>query len=154
MIQQSDEPFRTFAARVQGKAETCEFKTTYNGTCSGCQAPYTGETYYTNERIRDVLLNGIADLDIRREALSADDINKRSINDVISFIEARETARNANPSANLSAASEYKKRQRSHQSAASTIDHSKTAQCCDCKATYHLFHQMGFRGWNKKAFEP
>ena len=29
-----------------------------------------GETYYTDEMIRDVLLQGIADVDIRREALS------------------------------------------------------------------------------------
>ena len=35
---QDDEPIRTFAARVQGKAETCEFTTAYAGTCSGCQA--------------------------------------------------------------------------------------------------------------------
>ena len=33
MIQGPDESFRTYAARVQGKAETCEFRTTLNGSC-------------------------------------------------------------------------------------------------------------------------
>ena len=64
MIQDPDQTFRAFAANVQGKAETCEFKTTYNGTCSACQHPFAGTTYYTDERLRDVLLNGIADVDI------------------------------------------------------------------------------------------
>ena len=31
MIQDPDQTFRAFAAKVQGKAETCEFKTTCKG---------------------------------------------------------------------------------------------------------------------------
>jgi len=51
MKQDSEEPFRTFSARVQGKAETCEFKTNFNGTCSGCNAAYNGQVYYTDEMV-------------------------------------------------------------------------------------------------------
>ena len=40
MRQDPEEPFRTFAARVQGKAETCEFKTNFDGSCSGCNTAY------------------------------------------------------------------------------------------------------------------
>ena len=109
MVQGPDEAFRTFSARVQGKAETCEFKTSYTGLCGGCHTQYTGETYYTEERIRDVLLNGIADLDIRREALSTDNVHKRSINDIIAFVEAREIARNTSPSVGVSALSRYRR---------------------------------------------
>ena len=65
MKQDPEEPFRTFAARVQGKAETCEFKTKFNGSCTGCDTPYAGHVYYTDEMVRDVLLNSIADIDIR-----------------------------------------------------------------------------------------
>ena len=66
MYQGADESFRTFAAKVQGKAETCEFVTAFSGRCTNadCNAQYTGQTYYTDEVIRDVLLNGIADTDI------------------------------------------------------------------------------------------
>ena len=89
MYQGADESFRTFAARVQGKAETCEYVTTYTGHCAneGCNAEYTGQTYYTDEMIRDVLLDGIADTDIRREALSVEGIQRRPINDIIAFVE-------------------------------------------------------------------
>ena len=72
--QSPDEPFRTFAAKVQGKAETCAFTTT--ATCS-CGSVVQVE--YKKESVRDVLLAGIADMDIRREALSTADMQKKSI---------------------------------------------------------------------------
>ena len=40
LCQHPDEPFRTFAARVQGKAEICEYKTKYVGTCTSCNQRY------------------------------------------------------------------------------------------------------------------
>ena len=43
MYQGADEKFRTFAARVQGKAETCEFVTDYEGTCSNCNHAFSGK---------------------------------------------------------------------------------------------------------------
>ena len=54
--------------------------------------------------VKEVLLAGIANLDIRREALS---IPKMTINDVIAFVEDREMAKNAIPSQSLSALSSY-----------------------------------------------
>ena len=90
MRQDPEEPFRTFAARVQGRAETCEFTTKFTGTCSGCSTAYHGEVYYTDEAVRDVLLNGIADVDIRCEALSVDGMQQKPVNEVIAFIENRE----------------------------------------------------------------
>ena len=162
MRQDPDEPFRTFAARVQGKAETCEFKTTYRGNCSanGCDTEYSGHVYYTDEVVRDVLLNGIADVDIRREALSADGMQQKPVNDVIAFIETRETARNANPAYSLSAVSEYRRSfrgstpasQTRNKSSPSQADREKTAQCPDCVKVFHLFTKKS-RGWNSKPHE-
>ena len=87
MIQGPDEAFRTYTARVQGKAETCEFRTAFNGRCSNCNTAVTGSTYYTDEVIKDVLLNGIADSDIRREALSTEGMLAKSINQIVAFVE-------------------------------------------------------------------
>jgi len=102
MRQDPDETFRTFSARVQGKAETCEFRTTFNSACTNCETPVSGNVYYTDEVVRDVLLNGIADCDIRREALSADGMQVKPVSQVVAFVESREIARNANPSSSLS----------------------------------------------------
>ena len=89
--QEPDETFREFAARVQSKAEVCEFKTHFTGCCAACNCKTTfcGETYYTDEVIRDVLINGIADMDIRREALSAERILEKSVTEIVAFIESR-----------------------------------------------------------------
>jgi hypothetical protein len=58
---------------------------------------------YTNHAIRDVLLNGISDPDIRREVLGTKDILLTPVNDVISLVEGKEMARNALPTSSLSA---------------------------------------------------
>ena len=47
--QDRDEPFRSFAARVQGNAETCEF-------AAECECGNIVD--YTSRMSRDVLLNG------------------------------------------------------------------------------------------------
>ena len=48
--------------------------------------------------IGDVLIAGIADLDIRREVLGTSVILERAVNDVISLVESKEMARKALPS--------------------------------------------------------
>ena len=90
MQQERDESFRAFAARVRGKAETCAYIT--KCTC-------LREVDFTDSIIRDVLIAGIADLDIRREVLGTTAILERAVNDVISLVEGKEMARNAISSA-------------------------------------------------------
>ena len=97
--QERDEAFRAFAARVRGKAETCAF----NARCECGKS-----VNYTDHVIRDVLLNGLSDSDIRKDVLGTKDILTKPINDVIAFVETKEMARNALPSATLSSISTFK----------------------------------------------
>ena len=166
MMQDPDETFRTFAARVQGKAEICEFKTRYRGrgTCGadncGAAYAYEGETYYTDEMIRDVLLQGIADVDIRREALSVLGIQQYPLNDIVAFVETRETARNANPATGVSAMSAYRRQgnQQPNQTpkasnrskSPSAADKAKSGVCPGCNKKYQLFTKRSRGGWNAK----
>ena len=87
--QERDETFRAFTARVRGKAETCAF-------AAVCECGKSVD--YTNHAIRDVLLNCIYDMDIRREVLGTKAILKTPVNDVVSLVESKEIARNALPS--------------------------------------------------------
>ena len=111
---------------------------------------------HTDERIRDVLLNGIADIDIRREALSSENIHNRPINEIIAFVEAREIARNASPSIGVSSLSEYRrfrgKSADQRSSSPSASDNAKTMPCPDCGSVFHIFTHKS-RGWNKKPHE-
>ena len=88
--QDHDEPFRTFATRVRSKAETCNFT-----TVSECECGKKNVTSYTEEAIKDVMLAGVGDDDIRREVLSTEDILSRSSFDIISFIESKEMGSHA-----------------------------------------------------------
>ena len=83
-----DEPFRAFAARVRGKADTCAF--TIDCTCGL-------KINYTDHMIRDTLLNGIADDEIRREILGGADMLTRTVNEIVALLEAKEMARIAVP---------------------------------------------------------
>lgn len=142
--QSEDENFRAFAARVKGKAETCSFSV--EGTCV-CGLAVT--TDYTAEMMRDVLLAGIANLDIRQEALSCEDVSKKPINDLIGFVERREMSRSAAASSNsLSAISTFKREKRQ------PAQHAKSAviPCPTCSKPYKQF-KLGRLGWNRKPFQ-
>ena len=64
MKQKQDEPYRSFSSRVRGKAETCAFL-----TVSRCVCGVSNSVDYTDQIIRDVLISGIYDTDIRRDIL-------------------------------------------------------------------------------------
>ena len=144
--QERDEAFRAFFARVRGKAETrC-----YSANCE------CGQTLdYTDHIIRDVLLNGIYDPDIRREILGTTNILDKPFNDVIALLVQKEMVRNALLSSNLSAMSTFqrlKKTQRSHKNALTAMDQAREATCPDCKVSFKVFTK-GALGWNKKPYQ-
>ena len=142
--QERDEPFRAFTARARGKAETCEFM-------AECECGKG--VSYTDHAIRDVLLNGIYDPDIRREVLGTQDILKTPINDVIALVENKEMAQNALPLSTLSAVSTFRHQKNTPTSTGtpnpSHTDRAKEATCPECKGTFKIFTE-GARGWNTK----
>ena len=99
MHQERDEQFRSFAARVRGKAEICDYTTAC--TC-------TRIVNFTDCIIKDILVSGIADIEIQREILGTIGILEKPVNDIISLVESKEMARNALPSS-LSGISHFKR---------------------------------------------
>ena len=75
----------------RGKAETCAFSTVSNCSC-GLQ----NAVDYTDQIVRDLLIAGVYDSDIRREAMGLDGITSKLINEVIHLIEKKEMTRDAN----------------------------------------------------------
>jgi hypothetical protein len=144
--QKRDEPFRSFSARVRGKAETC----TYTTVCT-CECGETTDVDFTDHMIRDVLVAGIYDSDIRREVLSIDGIIGKPINDVIAIVESREMARDSlSPSISTSAVLSFKKE--SHNVMPVVPAHvyrTQRAACPHCRKSYSLFSE-NLSGWNAK----
>ena len=141
MRQERDESFRSFAARVRGKAETCAYRT----KCSCLR-----EVDFTDCIIRDVLITGIADSDIRLEILGADAILERPVNEVISLVEGKEMARNA-ISPSTAGISSFKRSKATLPSPpvlhSQQNDRTQTARCPDCKKPFAIYTE-GARGWN------
>ena len=59
ITQDNDEAFRTFATRIRGKAETCQFVTSVT-----CKCGEVNSDDYTEEVTKDVMLAGVNDADI------------------------------------------------------------------------------------------
>lgn len=82
--------------------------------------------YYTEEVIRDDLLKSIADINIQRNALSTDNIQMKSVTDVIAYAEYKETALKANPLTSIFALLAYRC---SNNQARQKGKHVKTVPC-------------------------
>ena len=76
-------------------------------------APNCTGVDYTPEVIKDILLSGIYDLDVRRDVLGTTGIEEKSVNDLVRIVEAKEAARDAaggsRPATAAAASSSYKK---------------------------------------------
>ena len=156
MKQLRDETFRKFASRVRGKAETCEYETSVV-----CQCRRVNSVDFTDHIMRDVLLAGIYDADIRREMYGIDKVLKQPINDVISIVEKKEMARDALSAASASSMSSMKLQRKKghagaeasgHQQKSNVSERSKQGSCPHCKKDYALYKEGRF-GWNSKPYD-
>ena len=165
MHQANDESFRSFAAKVRGKAETGEF--IENAKCP-CGCEHTFPFDYTAHVIRDVLLAGIGCSDIKREVLSMDGIHAKTTNELIGLVEQREMARNAlsrrqsvvaavstgsreSTSVSLSTFKRHKTMVPS-QASPRVQPSEQTTPCPVCGGTFHPYRKFK-NGWNKKPFK-
>ena len=83
---------------MQQERDECAAKPRHAPTSPSVGPTCPREVDFTDSIIRDVLIAGIVDLDIRREVLGTSVILERDVNDVISLVESKEMARNALPS--------------------------------------------------------
>ncbi|GFN92669.1 hypothetical protein PoB_001917500, partial [Plakobranchus ocellatus] len=81
--QDRDEPVRAFSARLKGQASVCQ----YNIPCK-CGAQLS----YSDQKVRDTLIVGLADEDIRLDVLGQAD-QEMSLEETIRFIEAKESGK-------------------------------------------------------------
>ena len=159
MKQKNDESFRLFAARVRGKAETCDFVIPVK-----CQCDQQLSADYTEDAIRDVLLAGISDSDIRREALSTEGLQRTGINNIVSFVEGREMASKAvfpqskgvfsvsDQPSSVTALSSFKRRSEDTIPNSEEVDRTRAATCPGCGKRYALY-KRNRNGWNRRPYK-
>lgn len=107
MRQDRDEPIRSFAARIKGQANVCKYML-------NCQCGR--EINYSNEILRDVVVQGLSDHDIQLDLLS--DANQNmSFEEVLQFVEKKEAGRrsaNRLHDSQTAGLSQYRRSQRKH----------------------------------------
>ena len=103
--QDHGENARSFYTKVKGKAATCSFPIVCSsGTC-------TQVNDFTNVMVKDVI-SGLVDEEIKKELLGWTDLDEKSLEETITFIEAKEMARDALSKGPIAAGlSTYKKSQ-------------------------------------------
>ena len=144
MTQDEGEGIRKFYARVKELAAQCQLTLPCTEpTCRLRHAPYLS---YCDEIVKQVVLSGIADRDIRKEVLGVDGINNKNLADTLAIIENKETAaRSVAERASSSAAmTTYKK------IAASDRRLQGTGKCTVCSKS---FKNKRVRSSNKKDDE-
>ena len=83
MRQDRDEPARTSSARLKGQASVCQ----YNINCE-CGSQLS----YSDQMVRDTLIVGLADDDIRLDVLGQAN-QEMSLDETIRFIKAKESGK-------------------------------------------------------------
>ena len=89
--QDHGQSIREFYANVKAQAATCNFSAKCGQTCCA-EAP---DVDYTPHVVKDILVSGISDAEIRRDVLEWPELDTKSAKDLVGFIEGKETAKNA-----------------------------------------------------------
>ena len=74
---------RSFAARLKEKASTCSYT---------CKCPKDGRnqiTDFTDKILKDVMVTGLADEDIRKEVLGWENLDEKEVNETIGLLKQK-----------------------------------------------------------------
>ena len=132
--QDHGESIRSFYAKVNGKAATCAYvKDCPSTTC-------TQKVDFTDVLVKDVLVTGLVDEDIRRDVFGWSELDTKDVQETVGFIEGKEMAREAlNQKPAVSGLSAYK-----HQQRVEDINKSLKTNCNECNAEMDKF------SWSKR----
>ena len=147
MRQEHSEGVRSFHARVKGKADTCVYRVACTHGCGR-------QIDYTNEVIKDVLVTGVSDPEIRRDVYGWQELDDKNVSELVTFVESKEMARDAlTHSSTTSALSAYRKQKKGIPEI-DNKDKEKTGKCPKCGKDYPLFKYFKTsRKYNVKPFQ-
>lgn len=113
MKQEHGQTFREFNAHVRAIAATCAYSVRCPHQCCNTENAVKEAVDYTSLVVKDILISGIEDVDIRKDVLSMRDLDAKSDKDIVTFVEEKEIARNAlQMSSNNAGISTYSKGQK------------------------------------------
>ena len=111
--QEAGQLFREFFANVRASASTCD----YTIRCPHSCCSQSEAIDYTSRVVKDILVAGIVDDDIRKDVLGHPQLDDLTDKDIVAFVEEKEMAKNAchaTGRSDLNAVTSYRKQSRDH----------------------------------------
>ena len=151
--QDHGQTFREYYANVRAAAATCEYKAKCPHEC--CAARDLVD--YTPMVVKDILIAGIEDNEIRKDVLGMSELDSKSDKEIVEFVEEKEIARNAlQTSLSTNAVSSYNKNRKAGESSVDSSANKKLAmrgKCPTCSLDYALYKQYPNGKMNKDPFK-
>lgn len=156
--QEHGQLFREFFANVRAAASTCDFNIQCPKPCCKDEKPID----YTSKVVKDILVAGIADPEIRKDVLGHPDLDKMVDKEIVKLVEEKEMAKNAVTStSDISALSTYRKQSKDNNNKNSNDSNNilskklsmkgKCGKCSDEMSLYIRFKSSG--KLNKEPFK-
>jgi len=141
--QRGVESLRSFYARIKGKATTCA----YSVQCTSTTC--TQKVDFTDIIAKDVMISGLVDDEVKREVLGWHDLDEKTADETVTFVEAKEMARDAlhrDSSSTTGAISSYKRR-------SAGKDHGQPVQKSKCRECHSEMDKLSWSKREKKLVE-
>ena len=130
MVQDRDEPVKSFMARLRGVAEVCKLTVK-------CPCEPSVQVSYADKEIYHCLVKGLADMDIRNQVMG--EVQEMTLDALVKYVEAKESGRKAgryldSGEAEVSKLTGYRVSQREQQLAGKeTVDDEAKCKFCGRK---------------------
>ena len=151
MKQEPGQSIREFYANAKAQASTCEYSLKCGQEC--CKTKPTID--YTASVVKDIIVCGLVDPEIRRDVLELEDLDKKSAIDLVGLVESKETARKAWAARNqgdVAASSTYKKEGNTPKEDPIEVKLTLKAKCSVCDVKIFQFVRNRFGRVNKVPF--
>ena len=148
--QDHGQTFREFNANVRAVAATCAYSVKCPHTCCASKAAVD----YTSLVVKDILISGIEDGEIRKDVLGMPELDEKSDKDIIKFVEEKEIARNALQMTSTNAGmSSYNKNRKTPANADTTKKLAMRSKCQACQKDFAVYKQFPSGKLNKEPFK-
>ena len=147
--QDHGQTFREFNANVRAAAATCAYSVKCPHDCCATKP----EADYTPLVVKDILISGIEDSEIRKDVLGMPDLDAKSDKDIVKFGEEKEIARNAlQMTTSTAALSSYSKGRKLPDSSDTSRKLAMRARCQTCNKEISPYKQYSSGKLNRDPF--
>lgn len=145
--QEPGQLFREFFANVRASASTCD----YTVPCPHACCREKEHIDYTSRVVKDILVAGIVDNDIRQDVLGNPQLDSKIDKDIVKFVEEKEMAKNAckeTSRADINAMSAYRKQSKDDTKHKLALK----GKCNKCGKEFNLYMRYRSGKVNKEPF--